>query len=172
MAAPKGGHYEGMPQLDPAFMPNLVFWLVVTMIVIYYLLDKIALPRIAGIIEDRQTTIANDLDAAAELRDKAEAAEAAYEQALKDARAEAQGIAADARAEIQKDLDAAIAKADAEIAARASESEAKITEIKANALTAVESVAEETAMDLVKAVSPDGAKAADVKKAVQALMKG
>jgi len=172
MATPAGGHYEGMPQLDPAFMPNLIFWLVVTLVVIYYLLDKIALPRIAGIIEDRQSTIANDLDQAAELKEKAEGAEEAYQQALKDARAEAQTIAADTRAEIQKDLDVAIAKADAEISARAAESETRIKEIRANAVAAVEEVAADTAMEPVGAVTPGGADAAAVRKAAADLMKG
>ena len=43
MATPAGGHYEGMPQLDPAFMPNLIFWLVLTMLAIYWILSRIAL---------------------------------------------------------------------------------------------------------------------------------
>jgi F-type H+-transporting ATPase subunit b len=172
MAAPKGGHYEGMPQLDPAFMPNLLFWLVVTMGIIYFLLSRIALPRISGIIEDRQTAIANDLDQAAELKLKAEQAEAAYEQALKDARAEAQGIAAETRAEIQKELDVAIAKADAEISAKASESETRINEIRASAMKSVEDVATTAAKDIVGAVSPAKADAKSIKAAVSAVLKG
>jgi len=91
---PKPEHYEGMPQLDLAFWPNLIFWLVVTMVVLYFLLARIALPRIAGIMRDRHQTVANDLEAAAELKRKAEEAEAAYDKALAEARSEAQKIAA------------------------------------------------------------------------------
>ena len=172
MATPKGGHYEGMPQLDPAFMPNLIFWLVVTMAVVYFILNRIALPRISGIIEDRRTAIANDLDSAADLKTKAEEAEAAYEQALKDARAEAQRIAAETKADIQADLDAAIAKADAEIAAKASESEARIKEIRASATASVQKVASDTAAEIIGAVSPVSGTAASVKSAITAAMKG
>ncbi len=36
----------GMPQLDPAAFGTQIFWLVVTLVVIYFVLTKIALPRI------------------------------------------------------------------------------------------------------------------------------
>jgi F-type H+-transporting ATPase subunit b len=37
----------GMPQLCADWMPNQIFWLLVTLVVIYFVLSKIALPRIA-----------------------------------------------------------------------------------------------------------------------------
>lgn len=172
MATPAGGHYEGMPQLDPVFMPNLVFWLVVTLVVIYLILNRVALPRIAGIIDDRRTAIANDLDKASELKVRAEEAEAGYQQSLKDARAEAQRIVAEAKAEIQGDLDTAIAKADAEIAAKAAESAKRVKEIQATAMDNIAEVAKATAAELVSAVSPVSAPAGDVDKAIASLMKG
>ena len=172
MATPAGGHYEGMPQLDTAFMPNLIFWLVLTMLAIYWILSRIALPRISGIIEDRRTAIANDLDTAAELKAKAEEAEATYEQALKDARAEAQRIAAETKAEIQAELDTAVAKADAEISAKAAESAGRIDEIRAGATQAVEDVAKDIAADLIGAVSPVKGDAKAVATAVSSVLKG
>ncbi len=165
-------HYQGMPQLDLAFWPNLIFWLIVTMVVLYYVLSKIALPRIANVIADRHEAIANDLEAAADLKQKAEEAEAAYNRALADARADAQGIAAETRASIQKELDAALAKADAEIAARAAESEKRITEIKVSATASVQTVATDTAAELVKALMPGAADAKAVQAAIGNLLKG
>src|SRR3989338_7675403 len=38
----------GMPQLDFSTFPNQIFWLVVTLLVIYFVLSRIALPRIGG----------------------------------------------------------------------------------------------------------------------------
>ena len=109
----------GMPQLCVDWMPNQIFWLLVTLVVIYLVLSKIALPRISAVLADRKGTITNDLAAAEELKQKAVAAEKAYNDALANARTEAAKIVALAKAEIQKDLDAATAKADAEIAAKA-----------------------------------------------------
>lgn len=172
MATPAGGHYEGMPQLDPAFTGNLLFWLVVTMVAIYYLLNRVALPRIAGIIEDRQAAIASDLDKAAELKAEAETAEESYQQALKDARAEAQRIAGKTKADIQAELDLAIEKADAEIAARSAQSETRIAEIRDSAGAAVAEVAKATAREIVAATSPAKVDQARIDAAVAAQMEG
>ncbi|NRB34371.1 MAG: F0F1 ATP synthase subunit B' [Rhodobacteraceae bacterium] len=160
-----------MPQLDFATFPNQIFWLVVTLVVIYLVLSRVALPRIDAILSDRQGTITNDIAAAEDLRTRAKEAEAAYEKALADAKAEAQRIAAEAKAEIQKDLDAAMAKADEEIAERASESEQAIAEIRAGARDAIEAVARDTAGDIVAAMGAS-ADADTVTAAVAERVKG
>lgn len=161
----------GMPQLDFSTYPNQMFWLVVTLVVIYLILSKIALPRIASVLADRQGTITNDLAAAEELKLKAQEAEEAYNQALADARTEAGKIIAEAKAEIQADLDAATAKADAEIAAKAAESEAKIAEIRKGAMESITEVATEAAQEIVSALG-QSADAAAVSNAVSERLKG
>ncbi|PWE32351.1 ATP F0F1 synthase subunit B' [Maritimibacter sp. 55A14] len=165
-------HADGMPQLDFSTYPNQIFWLVVTLVVIYLVLTKIALPRIASVLAERQGTIANDLAAAEDLKQQAVEAEEAYNKALADAKAEAGRIVAGARADIQKDLDDATAKADAEIAAKSAESEKRISEIRASALESIEAVANDTAVEVVKAIMPGAEDGKAVKTAVTARMKG
>jgi F-type H+-transporting ATPase subunit b len=162
----------GMPQLDFSTFPNQIFWLVVTLVVIYLILSRVALPRIASVLTDRQGTIANDIAAAEELKLKAQEAEKAYEQALADARAEASRIAAETRAEIAAQLDEAKAKADAEIAARVAESQKRIEEIRAGAADAVAEVARDTASELVALLTPGKGDAQAVSAAVAARLKG
>lgn len=140
----------GLPQLDLSSFPNQIFWLVVTILVLYWVLSRIALPRIAAVISDRQGAITGDLMAAEEFKQKAREAEAAYDKALADARSEAQKIVAANRAEIQKDLDAAIAHADAEIAARTAESEKRLTEIRDASTTDAREVARDVTAELVR----------------------
>ena len=161
----------GMPQLDFSTFPNQIFWLVVTLVVIYFVLSKIALPRIAAVLAERQGTITNDIAAAEELKQKAGEAEAAYEKALADARAEAGRIAAEAKAEMQADVAEAMKKADAEIAARTAESEARIDEIRAGAVDAIRSVAKDTAKEVVSALGLEADEAA-INAAVEARVKG
>ncbi|WP_425091702.1 F0F1 ATP synthase subunit B' [Tropicimonas sp. S265A] len=161
----------GMPQLDFSTFPNQIFWLVITLVVIYLVLTKVALPRVASVLAERSGTITNDLAAAEELKLKAVEAEEAYNKALADARAEAQKIVAEAKAEIQADLDVATQKADAEIAAKAAESEKAIAEIRENAVQSVTEVANETAGALVGALLPQAA-GTDVTAAVAAKLKG
>ena len=166
----KGGAL-GMPQLCGEWMGNQVFWLLVTLVIIFFVLSRIALPRIAAILAERQGTITNDLAAAEDLKVKSVEAEEAYNKALADARAEAQNIVAKAKAEIQVDLDLAIAKADAEIGAKAAEGEKKIAEIRAGALESVKDVAKDTAKEIVSAMGGK-ADARTVTSAVTARMKG
>ncbi len=161
----------GMPQLDFSTWPNQIFWLLVTLVVIYFVLSRIALPRIGAVLAERKGTITNDLAAAEELKLKAVAAEKAYNDALATARNEAAKIVAAAKADIQKDLDAATARADAEIAVKAAESEKTIAGIREGAVAAVTEVARDTANELVAALG-GAADAKTVAAAVAARLKG
>jgi F-type H+-transporting ATPase subunit b len=162
---------KGMPQLNFATWPNQVFWLLVALVIIYLVLTKIAMPRIAAILAERRGTIGNDLAAADELKSKAKAAEQAYNIALEQARVEATKIIAATKAAIQKDLDAAMAQADAQIAVKAAESEKRIAEIRAGAMEAVSEVARDTAGALVSALGGQPDQSA-IEAAVAARLKG
>lgn len=161
----------GMPQLDFSTWGNQIFWLVLALIAIYLILSRVALPRIAAILAERQGTISNDIAAAEDLKSKAADAEAAYDKALVDARAEAQNIIAQSKAELQADLDKAIAKADDQIAAKSAESEKAISEIRAGALENVKAVAKDTVKEIVSAMGGK-ADAKTITAAVTSRMKG
>ena len=168
---PGGAEAAGMPQLEFSTFPNQIFWLVITLLAIYFILSRIAMPRIAAVLAERQGTITNDLAAAEELKLKAVEAEEAYNKALADARAEAQQIVAEAKADIQADLDVELQKADAEIAAKTAESEKAIAAIRESAAESVKEVAKDTAKELV-AVLGGKADARSITSAVTARMKG
>ena len=170
-AAQGGEHAVGMPQLDFSTWDNQIFWLAVSLVAIYLILTRLALPRIGAVLAERKGTIINDLGAAEELKAKALEAEKAYQDALTSARTEAGKIVAKARADIQADLDAAVAKADADIAERTAVSEARINEIRVGAVESVGEVARDTAAEIVSALGGK-ATAAAVKAAVTARMKG
>jgi F-type H+-transporting ATPase subunit b len=79
-----------MPQLDfSTFTPQLV-WLAIWFVVLYVLMATLGLPRIRAIMDARRRRREDDLDRAARLKSEAEAASAAYQKALADARAQAQ----------------------------------------------------------------------------------
>jgi F-type H+-transporting ATPase subunit b len=162
----------GMPQLDFTTFPSQIFWLLVALAALYYIISRVALPKITGAIEERHDAIEDDLERAAEFKRRAQEAEQAYEAALAEAKRKAQAIAAEARAAIQKDVDAAVAKADSEIAARAAESEKRIGEIRDSAMASVEAVAADTAQALVEAIAPGAAKADAIRAAVAQRIQG
>ncbi len=169
--APEAAAEVGMPQLDLTTFGNQIFWLLVTLVVIYFVLSRIALPRIAAVLAERQGTITNDLAAAEDLKAKAVEAEEVYNKALADARVEAQNIVTATKAEIKADLNDAIAKADAEISAKAAEGEKKIAEIRAGAMESVKEVAKDTTKEIVAAMGGK-ADAKTVNAAITARMKG
>ena len=151
------GFAIGMPQLCADWYLNQIFWLLVALAAIYFVLTRVALPRVGGVLAERSGTISNDLAAAEDLKRQAADAEAAYDKALADARAEAQRIAGEARDSMRADLDRAIEEADARIAERTAESEAQIAEIRSGASQSVREVARDVAAEIVRALggNPD-----------------
>ena len=161
----------GMPQLDVTTFSNQIFWLIVTLVVLYYVMSRVALPRIAAVLADRRGTITSDIAAAEEYKLKAQQAEEAYNKALADARAEAGRIVDAAKAEMQAELDVQLAKADAEISAKTAESERRIREIRDSAMDMVSDVSKDVTSDILKVFGAK-ADARSVTAAVNARLKG
>ena len=162
----------GLPQFDNSTYMNQAVWLTISLVLIYLILSRIALPRIGGVLEQRSQTIQRDLDRAADMRTKAQEAEEAYNLKLQNARAEAQGIVETTKAKAQEELDAAIAKADTEIGKQAEKSSKRIAEMQADAETSISEIAKEVSGYVVDAVSPASNDGALIGKTLTKLLKG
>ena len=77
-----------MPQLNPEFFVSQLFWLVVTFTFLLIFLWRVSLPRIGSVLEKREKKINDDIAAAKELQEKAEAIQKILEDKLRDARTE------------------------------------------------------------------------------------
>ncbi|UWQ22284.1 F0F1 ATP synthase subunit B' [Jannaschia sp. W003] len=165
------GNAIGMPQLCDAWFANQIFWLLVALAAIYFILTRVALPRMGAVLAERQGTISNDLAAAEDLKRQAEEAEEHYNTALAEARAEAQRIGQEARDAIKADLDKAIARADEQIAERTAQSEREIGEVRAGAAASVQEVARDVAAEIVRALGGEPDQSA-IDAAVDARVKG
>jgi F-type H+-transporting ATPase subunit b len=152
-----------MPQLDiSTFTPQLV-WLAIWFVVLYLLMAKLGLPRIAAVVEARRRRREDDLARAVQLKSEAEAANAAYQRTLAEARVQAQAtiketadrLAAEG-AERQRALAAALAE---QIAA----AERRIAATKDEALAEVRGIAVDVGRAVVEkltGVTPDMARMA------------
>ena len=49
----------GLPQLDFTTFPSQIFWLAVATFVLFQLMNRVALPRIASVLEERADAIAD-----------------------------------------------------------------------------------------------------------------
>ena len=139
-----------MPQLEfHDFAPQLI-WLVITFAALYFVMARVALPRIATVIEQRRDRIASDLDKAEQLKKQTEDAIAAYEQAIAEARGKAHAIAQEARDKLGAEIDEERAEVEKQIAEMTAEAETRIQASKAAALAHVNEVASDNATEIVK----------------------
>lgn len=138
-----------MPQLDFAtFAPQLI-WLAITFSVLYIIMSRVALPRIATVIEERRDRIADDLDTAAQLKRDTEDAITSYETALADARAKAHTIAQETRDRLSAETDSHRADLEGQLASRIADAEKRIAATKESALENVREVAVDVADAIV-----------------------
>jgi F-type H+-transporting ATPase subunit b len=101
-----------MPQLDPnTFLPQVV-WLVITFGALFLVMWRIALPRIADVLEARQKRIEANLEKAEDFKKDAQAALEAYEASMAGARDQARAVIAGVREAMAEDA----AKRQAELA--------------------------------------------------------
>lgn len=93
-----------MPQLDPTtFIPQL-FWLAVTFGVLYFVMARLALPRVIDTIEGRNAQIAQDISAAEKIRKECQELEIAHKTLLTEAREKAATFLKEERAQIESQL--------------------------------------------------------------------
>ena len=91
--SPKG-HF---PPFEKDSFATQFVWLALVFVALYLLMSRVALPRIGSILEARRQRIDGDLAEAARLKDASDAAIAAYEKSLADARGRAQTLANETR---------------------------------------------------------------------------
>ncbi|MEE8392726.1 MAG: F0F1 ATP synthase subunit B' [Rhodospirillales bacterium] len=93
----------GLPQLDPSTFAPQIIWLVITFAVLYFLMARVALPRISHVLDERQHKIDGNLKKADSLKTEAEAAAEAYQESMNGARAQAHEIFRKARDEMAQE---------------------------------------------------------------------
>jgi len=161
------GAEAGFPPFDTSSYPSQLLWLAITFGLFYLFLKRVVMPRIGGILEVRRDRIANDLDQAARMKEDADAAVAAYEQELAEARNKANQIGQSARDSAKAEAEAERRRNEAALEKKLAEGEARIALIKEAAMQDVGAIAEETASAIVRELV-GGADKAAVSAAVRA----
>jgi F-type H+-transporting ATPase subunit b len=172
-----GAHTEhpgGKPQFPPfnkeTFASQLV-WLVLFFVALYIVIKRLAIPQIGGIIEARSAKIDGDLAEAKRLKDQSDAAIAAYEKSLADARARAQTLAGETRDKLAAEAEDARKKLEAELNARLAKAEQTIASTKTAAMANVQGIATDTASVIVERLTGTAPSGAAVQAAVADALK-
>jgi F-type H+-transporting ATPase subunit b len=147
---PKGEHDGGFPPFQQQTFASQLIWLAIAFVLLYALMAKLALPRVGAIIEDRQKQIEGDFAEADRLKNESDAAVAAYEKALADARARAQTIANETREKQQAQAEASRKTLEGELNVKLAEAEKSIAATKTAAMGNVRGIAEDAARAIVE----------------------
>jgi len=146
--APAGHH--AFPPFESQHFPSQLFWLTVSFVLLYVLMSKVALPRIGAILAARSRTIGDDLAAAQRLKEQSDAARAAYDKALADARVRAQSIAGATRQKQASEAEATQKRLEAQLHERLAAAEQSIAATRTAAMGNVRAIAGDTAAAIVE----------------------
>jgi F-type H+-transporting ATPase subunit b len=166
------GQKAPFPPFNSETFASQLFWLAICFVFLFVMMWKVALPRIGSIIDMRLKRIADDLADAEKLKGQSDAAIAAYEKALADARARAQAIANETR-----DKQAAAAEArrktlEGELNVRLAEAEKTIAATKTAAMSNVRGIAADAAKAIVERLIGKVPTDKAVNKAIADALKG
>lgn len=155
------------PPFDTTTFPSQIFWLAVTFVVLFVILSRMIGPKLVRTIGARKERIAGDLEAAGKHRGDAEAALAAYEKALAEARTRAHAASEDNRRQVEAEAEKARVEADVAARDAQTKAEAAIAASRAQAAQHVTKAAQDAAAAIVTRLIGETVQAEEVEAAVK-----
>ena len=144
-----------MPQISQiaATYASQIFWLLITFGILYFGIGRLMVPRVQGVMDLRESRIAQDLATAEQARAEADRTEAAWNAGMDKARSAAQAEVAAAKARAAAATEAQLREADANLAERVAHHDVAVANAKAAAMVNVQAIAAEAAQELVQRLS-------------------
>lgn len=165
---PPKGHF---PPFQTDTFASQLFWFAIAFVALYVIMSRLAIPRVGGIIDARRQSVEGDIAEAKRLKDSSDAAIAAYEKALADARGRAQALANETREKYAAEAEAARKELDAALNTRIAEAEQTIATRRTAAMSNVSDIAIEAAAAIVERLAGTAPAKPDVAKAVADTLK-
>jgi len=161
-----------MPQINQLsdVLYSQLFWLLLTLAVIYFGIGKAMLPKIMSTMEARDARVSDDLAAAEAARRAADSTEEAYRARMNDSRGEALKLIGGAKQESGRATEARAREADAANRGKVEAAEARLRAARDAALGDIESVAAEAAQEMVAKLAGVSVSRDDAAEAVKAEM--
>ncbi len=168
----EGGHKAPFPPFQKDTFASQLVSLLIAFVALYLIVSRVALPRVGGLLDERQKAIEGDLTEAQKLKDASDAALKAYESELAAARSRAQAIGAETREKLNAAADAERKRLEERLAVKLAGAEKTIAATRETAMSNVRGIASEAAAAIVQRLAglvPDGK---SVESAVDASLKG
>jgi F-type H+-transporting ATPase subunit b len=167
-----GGHKAPFPPFQKDTFASQLVSLLIAFVALYLIVSRIALPRVGGLLDERQNKIEGDLSEAQKLKDASDGALKAYESDLAAARARAQAIGSETREKLNAASEAERKTLEQQLSVKLAEAEKTIASTREAAMSNVRGIASEAAAAIVQrltGLNPDGP---SVDRAVDASLKG
>jgi F-type H+-transporting ATPase subunit b len=168
---PASEHGRGFPPFEKQTFASQLLWFALTFVVLYLLMSRLALPRIGSILEERRRRVESDLAEAQRLKEASDAAIAAHEKALAEARGRAQTLANETREKAAAAAELRRKGVDAKLGAHIAEAEKSIAGTRTAAMANVHGIASEAAAAIVERLTGIAPRSQEVADAVGDVLK-
>ncbi|MEA1938256.1 MAG: hypothetical protein U9N14_04105 [Pseudomonadota bacterium] len=158
---------SGLPQLDPNYFAPQLFWLAISFTVLYLLMSRLALPRIAAVLEDRSKRVADDLDLAEENRKRIDIIKTEIAALTKQAESDAKARMAIMHRQVNDLIRTRSDKMTITLEARVTEAESRLTKARLEVRNLVAIIAAPTAAAIVARLTGTEPKAERVEQAIR-----
>jgi F-type H+-transporting ATPase subunit b len=167
-----GGHGGGFPPFESSTFASQLVSLLIAFVALYLIVSRIALPRVGGVLDERQKAIDGDLAEAQKLKDASDSALKAYESELAAARSRAQAIGTETRDKLNAAAEAERKTLEERLAVKLAEAEKTIAATRQAAMSNVRGIAADAAAAIVQQLAGTKPTAKAVNSAVDAALKG
>ena len=159
-----------MPQIAqlPDIFWSQLFWLLLIFGTIFFVIGRGMVPKIQGVVEQRDRKISDDLEKAQAARVEAEQTEAEYRRRIEASRGEAMKLALAAKQAGALEVEERTRAVDAEVGKKLAKAEEKIRKAVDKATAEIDTVAVEVARDLVAKLTGKTVSIDDARQAVKA----
>lgn len=167
--AAHGGEHEagGLPQFEFQHWFGQIVYLVVLFGLLYWLMAKIFVPRLRGVIDQRAATISDAVASARQVQAEAAGQADAAKAEVEAARAASRATAAAAKARVTEEANARASAEEAVVNARIAEAETAIGKTRDAAMTNVAAIAADTATAIVERLTGNAPTDAEAAAAVK-----
>jgi len=169
-ASTEAAHGEGgggLPQFEFQHWFGQIVYLIFLFALLYWLMAKVFVPRLRGVIDQRAATIADAVQTARQVQAEAAGQAQAAKAEVEAARASSRSTAAAAKARVTDAANARAAEEEAVVNARIAEAETAIGKTRDAAMTNVASIASDTAAAIVERLTGKAPTAAEAAAAVK-----